>query len=204
MITDLRGQVQDWNVLVTFLDARLDSGDTIEAAWQPIFERLQEPFEIRPGLVVAPGAYHTQFWGVELETASKRPWVVALSTNWGGIYDGTLRQTQARLTLKPGAHVGAVLSFERNSGSLPAGKFVAHIFSARLDVNASPDLAWSNLVQYDSDSRLLGVQSRVRFTLRPGSDLFVVFDRGWLRTPESRYRPSFDRGSAKLQYTVRL
>ena len=74
---------------------------------------------------------------------------------------------------------------------------------AQLD-DGTLDLAWSNLVQYDSESRLLGVQSRLRLTLRPGSDVFLVLERGWLRDEQGRYPPAYHRGSAKLQYTFRL
>ena len=36
-------------------------------------------------------------------------------------------------------------------------------------------------------------------------DLFVVLNRGWSRTlDDPRFEPSFDRGSAKLQYTFRF
>jgi len=81
---------------------------------------------------------------------------------------------------------------------------VTQLFSGRLDYNASPDLTWSNLVQYDSISRILGFQSRFRWILKPGNDLFLVVSRGWFRRSDGEYVPSFDTGSAKLQYTIRL
>lgn len=51
---------------------------------------------------------------------------------------------------------------------------------------------------------LLGVQSRLRWTLRPGNDVHLVFNRGWERRADGALLPSFDRGSARLQYTIRL
>jgi len=84
------------------------------------------------------------------------------------------------------------------------GDFVTQLFSGRVNCNFSPNLAWSNLVQYDSESRILGFQTRFRWTLRPGNDLFVVVSRGWYRRFDGDYLPSFDKGSAKLQYTLRL
>ena len=93
---------------------------------------------------------------------------------------------------------------ERDESSLPQGDFVTQLYSARLDYNFSPDVTSSNLVQYDSVSRILGVQSRFRWILRPGNDLFLVVSRGWFRRYDGDYLPSFDRGSAKLQYTFRF
>ena len=57
----------------------------------------------------------------------------------------------------------------------------------------------------DNESRIAGVQSRFRWILQPGNDLFLVLDREWYRTlDDNRFEPSFDRGSAKLQYTFRF
>jgi hypothetical protein len=64
-------------------------------------------------------------------------------------------------------------------------------------------VSWSNLVQYDSESRVLGLQSRFRWILRPGNDLFLVVNRGWSRELDGRYRSGFDQGSVKVQYTIR-
>ena len=41
--------------------------------------------------------------------------------------------------------------------------------------------------------------------LETGNDLFVVVNRGWVKTfDDSRFEPSFERGSSKLQYTFRF
>jgi hypothetical protein len=54
----------------------------------------------------------------------------------------------------------------------------------------------------------LGRQSRVRWIIEPGQDVFLVFDQGWIREALPGSRMQFraaDRGiSAKLQYTFRF
>jgi hypothetical protein len=59
-------------------------------------------------------------------------------------------------------------------------------------------------MQYDNESRILGFQSRFRWILKPGNDLFLVLNRGWYRTYEHTYESSFDRATVKLQYTFRF
>ena len=77
--------------------------------------------------------------------------------------------------------------------------------TSRVDYNFTADVSWANLVQYDNESRIAGLQSRFRWILQPGNDLFLVLNRGWVRTlDDNRFEPSFDRGSAKLQYTFRF
>jgi hypothetical protein len=51
---------------------------------------------------------------------------------------------------------------------------------------------------------MLGFQSRFRWILRPGNDLFLVLNRGWYRTFDHNFLSTFDRGTAKLAYTFRF
>ena len=92
---------------------------------------------------------------------------------------------------------------ERNDVELPRGRFYTQI--VRADYNFSPDISWATLVQYDNESRIAGLQSRLRWILRPGNDVFLVLNRGWVRSlDDTRFEPSFDRASAKVQYTFRF
>ena len=67
-------------------------------------------------------------------------------------------------------------------------------------------MTFSNLIQYDNLSRILGWQGRMRWTLQPGNDLFLVFTQGWIQETLGGFR--FDaqdsKVSAKFQYTSRF
>jgi hypothetical protein len=204
LITDLHGRVENWRVFTAPFNVRTESGEHLEWNYIPTFEHLEVPFEIQPGVVIPPGSYRWTRFRTEVNTATKRPWVVDFAFRYGGFYRGSLRQYQPVLTLKPSIHLAVVLQMERDEGSLPEGHFVTQLYSGRLDYNFSPNVTWSSLVQYDSTSRILGFQTRFRWILRPGNDLFLVVGRGWFRRFDGDYVPSFDRGSAKLQYTFRL
>ena len=204
LITNLQGRLENWRIFTAPFNVRTESGEHLEWNYIPTFEHLDTPFQIQPGVVIPPGSYRWTRFRTEVNTATKRPWVVDFAFRWGSFYDGSLRQYQPGLTLKPSPHVAVVVQMERDEGQLPHGDFVMQLFSGRLDYNASPNVTWSNLVQYDSVSRILGFQSRFRWILRPGNDLFFVVGRGWVRRYDGDYVPSFDEGSAKLQYTFRF
>lgn len=204
LITNLRGRVENWRVFVAPFNVRTESGEHLEWNYIPTFEHLDAPFEIQPGVVIPPGSYRWTRFRTEVNTATKRPWVVDCMLRWGSFYGGTLRQLQPALTLKPSRHFAVVIQAERDDGALPQGHFVTRLVSGRLDWNFSPDLAWSTLVQYDNQSRILGFQTRWRWIRRPGNDVFFVVSRGWFRRDDGDYLPSFDKGSAKVQYTLRL
>jgi hypothetical protein len=109
------------------------------------------------------------------------------------------------VTVKPNTHVAISAQAERNDVTLPEGRFFTEILTIRADYNFTPNISWANLTQYDNESRVAGWQSRFRWILRPGNDLFLVVNRGWFRTfDDGRFEPRFDRESAKLQYTFRF
>jgi Domain of unknown function (DUF5916) len=204
LITNLAGRLENWQIFTAPLNLRTESGEHLEWNYIPTFERLDTAFEIQPGMVIPPGSYRWTRFRAEVNTATKRPWGIDFAFRWGGFYDGSLRQYQPGLTFKPSPHVALVAQMERDEGRLPYGDFVTQLYSGRFDYNTSPNVTWSNLVQYDSVSRILGFQSRFRWIFRPGNELFLVVGRGWFRSYDGDYVPSFDEGSAKLQYTFRF
>jgi hypothetical protein len=205
LVTDLHNVVQTWDVYSAPFNVELESGDHFEFDFLPQFERLVEPFEISPGVAIPVGSYQMNRWGVQAETADKRRWVARAEVGWGEFYSGTRSEVQVGVTLKPTVHVALSVEWDWNTVALREGTFRTDVVTARADYNFSTDVSWANLVQYDSESRLLGVQSRFRWILKPGNDLFVVLNRGWYhREIDGRNIPSFDKGSVKLQYTFRL
>ncbi|MGH9313471.1 MAG: hypothetical protein ACRD1S_09760 [Vicinamibacterales bacterium] len=86
---------------------------------------------------------------------------------------------------------------------LVQGDFTTSIWQARADVGFSAALTLSNLLQYDTDSRIAGLNSRLRWIMRPGNDFFFVLNLGRLNE-EDRWSPAFDRVTTKVQYTWRL
>lgn len=61
--------------------------------------------------------------------------------------------------------------------------------------------------QYDSVSRNLGINARLRYTLRPGTDLYVVRNRGWVHPPPASDPTELDlqgdQAVVKLRFTWR-
>ena len=100
------------------------------------------------------------------------------------------------------------VSTNQRFARLAEGDFIARIFSSTVSYAASPSLSFSNLVQYDNRSRNLGWQSRMRWTLQPGNDLFFAFRQGWIQEAQDRgnlrFRTEDTKLSAKFQYSFRF
>ena len=71
----------------------------------------------------------------------------------------------------------------------------------------TPNLVLSSFVQYDTESQNVGTNTRLRWTIKPGNDLFLVWNRGWQRVildPHSTsIVPLSDVVALKLRWTFR-
>jgi hypothetical protein len=203
------GEVESWDVYISALDWHFRSGDSIHGMLDlnPTYERLFEPFEISPGVVLPVAEYRfTRFRSNFLTTASRRRLSVNASLTWGNYWSGKAEQVNAGVTFRLPPRFSASLNTNQTFARLPEGEFVARIVTSNVSYAASPRLSLSNLIQYDNRSRNLGWQSRVRWTIAPGSDLFVAFNQGWVRGDgfDSRFRTEDSRLSSKLQYSFRF
>ncbi len=69
---------------------------------------------------------------------------------------------------------------ENDFGYLPQGDFIERLWQVKAIAAFSPDLILSAYAQYDSLSRNAGLNARLRWTVQPGNDIFLVWNRGWL------------------------
>ena len=126
---------------------------------------------------------------------------------WLGPYwSGDANTIQTSITYKIPPRL--VVSFNTNQtfAKLPQGNFIARILTWQVNYTASPFLSVSNLIQYDNQSRNLGWQSRIRWILKPGNDVFFVYNQGWIQDTSGgfRFTAQDSKVSAKLQYTFRF
>ncbi|MCA1560558.1 MAG: carbohydrate binding family 9 domain-containing protein [Acidobacteria bacterium] len=203
------GQVESWDLYVTLLDWHLRSGDNLHGMFDfnPTYERLFESFEISPGVHLLPGEYRfTRFRSNLVSTAAKRRLSGSMNVTYGNYWSGKAEQLTTSLTYKLPPRFTIGVSTNQTFARLPEGHFIARIFTANVSYAASPSLSLSNLVQYDNRSRNMGWQSRVRWTLQPGNDLFFAFNQGWIREDVGnlRFRTQDSKVSTKFQYSFRF
>lgn len=193
---------------ITPLDWHFRSGDSIHALVDidHSFERLFTPFQIAPGVILPAGEYDNFRSGFVVASANKRPLSVFVNFGYGGFWSGTAEQISTTVSYNLPPRFSISFRTNQTFAHLPEGDFIARTFTSTFNYAVSPRLSFSNLVQYDNRSRNLGWQSRVRWTLRPGSDLFVSFNQGWLADDTGNLRlVALDTKLAgKFQYTFRF
>jgi len=197
------GRLESWNVYTALFNVATHSGLHFQVNWFPQFERLPEPFEVAPGVVVPTGDHRFNRFRLQAETSRSRPFRLSQMVTFGTFFGGRLTEwdSAATWTAGPGR-----LRFElhgiNNFGDLPGGRFTQRLWQLRTIYAFSPDLVLQAFTQYDSEAGLVALNSRLRWTLSPGRDLFVVVNRDWRRdSPRQALRGESDQVVVKLRWT---
>jgi hypothetical protein len=130
---------------------------------------------------------------------------------FGSFYNGRLIQQETSVDwTSPRGRLQTGIGTEQNFGRLDQGSFVQRLWQLRVNVAWSPNVALTSFIQYDSESANLGQNTRLRWTLKPGNDLFIVWNRGWRRlyfSPRERDElsliPDTELIAVKLRWTFR-
>jgi len=187
---------------------RLDTHaqDEIQFHVIPTFELLEEDFEISPGLTLPVGRqYGYTRYSVRGNTSSRR--IVALQprAEWGNFYSGD--RLMFSMTVNVRARAGLMFSVaeEWNHVTLAEGQFYTRLYRVMAETQFNPFVSLVNNIQYDSQSAVLGWQSRFRWILQPGNDLYFVYIHNWLDDPLNHRIYTLDRrATSKVLYTHRF
>lgn len=202
LVTDLDGRWQSYQVFLAPINWRLESGDRFEANVIPQGERLDVPFAVADTVVIQPGAYRFTRYRLEAQFAAHRRLSGQLTWRFGGFYQGNLHQFIVTGDWKPSASFILRLNGEYAIGRLAVGNFETTLVGVRALVNFSPDLNLSSFVQYGTESRSIGSNTRLRWTFQPAGDVFVVYNHN-LRDLTDRWRLESTQLLAKVQYALR-
>jgi hypothetical protein len=125
---------------------------------------------------------------------------------WGRFLSGHRRELVMGMGVRPRPGVTLNLAYELNDVNLAEGQFETRLYRVVADTQFSPFMYLVNNVQYDSVSRVLGWQSRFRWIMKPGNDIFFVYTHNWIDPvdPGARFMTLDRRAAAKAVYTKRF
>lgn len=205
------------------LDIRTRVGDRFYLYAQADFQ--DEPLDrwVFENVAVPKGKNFSRTGGVAFEASGSRRVSGKLEVFGGEYYDGWRSGFISRIRWEPIRQLifglsyshsrywdllqldpGALCNEDSSTVSAVCGdEFTVRIVTARVTLQLSPDLSWDNLVQYDNNSDQMNLESRVRWTLTPGSDLFLVLRQGFLAEAGS-LRAERTEPVVKLSWTFRF
>ena len=202
LLTDTENQLLTRSLNLRLFRVNFQSGDTFLFNIAPTFERLERDFEISQGVLLPHGStYNFTRYTVQAATATRR--VVSVTTRYqnGTFYSGHRRDFVLNIGLRPRAGVRVNLNNEWSRVELPEGNFSTSVLRLVADNQFGPWISVANNVQYDSVTRILGWQSRFRWIVRPGNNIYFVYIHNWI-DELVRGRSTLDRSAAaKIIYT---
>lgn len=202
LVTDMNNVWQSYTIFTAPVHFLLESGDRFEFNIKPTGERLPEDFEIEDNVIIPAGEYNYLRYRLEFESATKRPVNGQLTWWFGDFYSGVLDQIEVELNLRLSTDLIINLEYEQNIGRLKEGNFRQELFGGRIQYNYTTDLQFSSFIQYDNESNSIGTNTRLRWTITPLTDLFVVFNHNLNRLKENIYQFDSNQLIIKLSYGI--
>jgi hypothetical protein len=202
---DLDFSLLTQNLSLQVIELKFESGEEFEINLIRNYERLESDFDIlRDGSIIIPlGEYANWIFDFEASTAPFRNVVGNFEYRNGGFWSGNREIIELGLTLRliPGLNIGS--SYVRTNVDLEEGEFTTNLIRLQTDYDITPRVSISSTVQYDDLSKVLGMNHRFRWVIKPGSDLFFVYNHNWLR--EAGEYQLIDRSNIlKANYTHRF
>ena len=155
----------------------LQNSDRFSVGLLDDFERLAQPFAVTPTTRIPVGGYDFATARVGYAFGQQRPVSGSFLVEHGTFYNGN--RTSAGFS-KTRVNLTARFSLEPNISfnwiDLPTGSFTTNLVGSRVTYTATPLMFASALVQYNSTTRRISANARLRWEYRPGSELFVVYN----------------------------
>ena len=169
----LESREQEGEFVVEF-----QNGDQFSAGYSDLYEFLPQPFSIVPGVVTIPvGGYDFRNGRIGFNLGRRRRVSGNMSVEHGTFYNGRrtgVSLSQGRLSVTSALSLEPTYSLNRVR--LVQGEFTTHLVGSRVTYTVTPLMFFSTLLQYNSATRTLSTNARLRWEYRPGSELFVVYN----------------------------
>lgn len=173
-VRNIDGAWQSYSVFTAPINWSLESGDRLEFNVRPVGENILIPFQIAENVTIPVNGYHFMRYRLEAEFARKRRLSGQASWWFGSFYEGNLDEFEVQLNWNPNALLGFEFEGIRNIGRLPWGDFDQTLAGLRVRFNVTSDLQLNSYLQYDTDSRALGLNARIHWIFSPLGDVFLV------------------------------
>ena len=207
-LTSLENKLLTENLRFTLGEIRFESGEKLGVQVSRNFELLDENFDIlRDGsVIVVPGEYLN--WGYELEASSASFRKVSGSIGYeaGGFWTGNISSLILGLTIRPVPGINLGSQYRHTKVTAENSGFDTNLFQIDLGLDFTPDISLSSNIQFDDVTEVLGTNTRFRWIITPGTDIFFIYNHNWLNNPalDKRFFTIQQGGAMKVGYTYRF
>jgi len=174
-------------------------GERFEYNLQQEFERLDTSFALTNDIKIPAGKYWMYRQEIQLGTFRSRKFWLDGTIGWGGYYSGSIITVSGSLGINVDKHFNLKTDLTQNSIKLPSSQLTTYELAEYLNYAFNPRFDLSFFAQWNSLDDLILGNFRVHWIPNIGSDLYVVYNRGYDNLRHFDFmRPRTTAGAAKL------
>lgn len=199
---DLDFKLLTQNLRMTLADIRFESGEQASLLLTRNYERLENDFDIlRDDSIIIPlSEYSNWILRLRLTTAVYRKIVGTMDIERGGFWSGTRTTWRFGAILRPISGLNLRVNYSHSKVALAEGQFSASLLQFQGGYDITPRISLSSILQFDNITKVLGMNHRFRWIIRPGSDIFIVYNQNWINE-DLDYRLLDMSAVLKVNYT---
>ncbi len=149
------------------------------ALFDHLYQRLNGPFNIYKNVDIPEGDYYFTRHQIGFASGGDRRLTYSAMERWGSYYTGSLNETILNAQYRPGPHLALGLTNTLNSFRLPQGDFNVLLSGLQVSYAFNRFLNLTTFLQGNTgDEQAMSANVRLRYTFRPDSDLFVIYNLG--------------------------
>ncbi len=168
-------------------------------------EFVPEEFPIFREVVIPTGNYTENRAGIELSTKPGRTVSGALTFSHGGFFGGSRLEVSPSVIWKVNRHLNLSQTFISNRVQLGPQDFNIYLTQTRIGFSLNTSFSASAVLQYDNDSQDFGMNFRVGYLFKEGTELFVVYNEIMDQSASPGFSKQQDRSLlVKFTYMLRL
>ncbi len=203
LVLDLGNDLESLLLQPTFARVENQDGDFVQLVGEWRTEVLDAPFEISDGVVIDKDRYDFGRLTLSVGTATARPIAVQFDFGTGSFFGGHIRAGRALVEWRASEHFFASVEYLQNSVRLPGGDFTTRLGRVRVNFVFSPNLSWETFLQFDNIDDSLGWNSRLRWILRPGQELALIWNQAF-DVDDYSFRGTRSNLVGQLRWTFRF
>ncbi len=170
-------QFQEWteSFRILFQNGALTDNQAVDVFYQ----RLNQPFNIYKNVFIPAGGYHFTRHQVSYASSGDRRITFMANERWGDYYTGRLNEATLNAQYRPGEHLALALNNTWNAFRLPQANFNVVLSGLQASYAFNRFVNLTTFVQSNTaDHEAVSANIRLRYTYRPDSDLYVIYNVG--------------------------
>jgi hypothetical protein len=167
-----------------------------------VYQVLTQPLHLYNNISIPIGTYRFASHQLAYTSAGNHRFTYSGSFRWGQYYTGTLTTGTVTAQYRPNARLTLAINNTLNAFRLPQGNFDIELAGLQVSYAFSRFLSATTFIQVNTaDTKAVSANFRLRYTFRPDSDLYVIYNEGTVFQAIAAGNPALIR---EQKFTVKV